>query len=179
MRIESDILKTAAAVAVLIGVYGGVVFWPAQKQNKALADEISQKRSAFEQMHKPDLEPVRNQIIALSAELSERSVALPVGEMYDRVLGHVSDTLLANSITQYETSYNEAEVYKRFAVTPIVVSFESQFPRAFEVIRQIEHDGPPVRIERVELDSGKDETSGYVKVRLEMSAFFLPEGDER
>ena len=37
MRIESDVIKTAAVVAILVATYTGVVFWPSQKQNQALA----------------------------------------------------------------------------------------------------------------------------------------------
>ena len=45
MRIESDIIKTVAVITVLVGTYAGVVFWPGQKQNQALADEILNKQT--------------------------------------------------------------------------------------------------------------------------------------
>jgi len=174
MKIESDILKTAMVVALLIGVYGGVVFWPSQRQNQVLADEILNKQTELSQMPTPNLQPVREDIASLRAELRERSVTLPVGDLHDRVLHHVSDTLIANDVTLYETAYRQTRFYKRFAMTPIDVNFGTNFANAFEIIRKIENDGPPVRIERIELSGKEEDTAGQVSVNVELSSFFEP-----
>lgn len=174
MKIESDILKTAAVVLLLIGAYVGLVFWPSQKQSKSLAQEIKTKQAELDQMKVPNLSPVRSQIASLSAELSQRSVTLPEGDLDDRVLHHVSDTLIEQGVTQYETAYREPKFFKRFAVTPIDVSFNSGFAEAYNIIRQIENSGPPVRIERLELAGEEGSTSGHVGVSMQLSSFFLP-----
>ena len=174
MRIESDVIKTAAIVAVLLGVYGGVVLWPSQKQNQALADEIVNKQAQLDQAPRPTLEPTREDIVSLRAELRERSVVLPKGEMDDRVLHHVSDTLIQRGVTLYETSYRPTRQYKRFAMTPIDVSFETNFANAFEIVKAIENAGPPVRIERLEVVGKEDDSTGQVQVTLELSSFFMP-----
>ena len=178
MKIESDILKTAMVVAILLAVYGGVVFWPGQKQNQALADEILNKQTELSQMAVPDLQPVREDIASLRAELRERSVTLPVGDLHDRVLHHVSDTLIAHDVTLYETAYRQTRFYKRFALTPIDVKFTTNFANAFKIIKKIENDGPPVRIERIELSGKQDDTAGQVEVYVELSSFFEPTGKE-
>lgn len=178
MKIESDILKTGLVVALLVGVYGGVVFWPGQKQNKALADEVQTKQRQLQSAQLPDLAPVREQIVALRAELRERSVELPVDDLHHRVLAHVSDTLLGRGVTTYDTSYSEPEFFKRFAVTPIEVNFDAGFTDAFAIIRRIESGGPPVRIEALQINARRGDTAGDVEVSMQMSSFFLPADGE-
>ncbi|MEM9022020.1 MAG: type 4a pilus biogenesis protein PilO [Planctomycetota bacterium] len=178
MRIESDIVKTAVVVTLLVGVYAGVVLWPSQKQNQALADEIQTKQQSLDEMVRPDLEPVRRQIASLRAELRERAVVLPKGDLHDRVLYHVSDTLIRRNVTLYETSYRQTEDYKRFSVTPIDVRFTTDFANAFEVIKQIENAGPPVRIERLGIVSPESDTRGRVEVVMALSSFFEPVDDQ-
>ena len=175
MRIESDIIKTGVVIAVLIGTYAGVVFWPGQKQNQALADEILNKQTELAEAPVPNLEPVREEIVSLRAELRERSVVLPKGDLHDRVLAHVSNTLIQRSVTLYETSYRQTEEYKRFSMTPIDVRFETDFVNAFEIIKQIENAGPPVRIERLDVVGKEGDSQGMVDVTLELSSFFEPE----
>lgn len=175
MRIESDIVKTGAIVGILIATYAGVVFWPGQKQNQALADEIRNKQTELDQAPRPDLAPVRQEIVSLRAELRERSVVLPKGDLDDRVLHHVSDTLIQHGVVEYETSYRETRAYKRFSMTPIDVRFDTNFADAFEIIKQIETAGPPVRIERLDMVGNEDDTQGLVEVTLELSSFFEPE----
>ena len=172
MRIESDIIKTGAVIAILVGTYAGVVFWPSQKQNQALAEEILNKQTELEQAPRPDLEPVRGEINSLRAELRERSVVLPKGNLHDRVLHHVSDTLIQRGVTLYETSYRQTREFKRFSMTPIDVRFETEFTNAFEIIKQIENAGPPVRIERLDIVGTQDDAAGRVEVTLELSSFF-------
>jgi hypothetical protein len=172
MRIESDIIKTGAVIAILVGTYAGVVFWPSQQQNQALADEILNKQTELEQAPRPDLEPVRGEINSLRAELRERSVVLPKGNLHDRVLHHVSDTLIQRGVTLYETSYRQTKEFKRFSLTPIDVRFETDFANAYEIIKQIENAGPPVRIERLDIVGSEADASGQVEVTLELSSFF-------
>lgn len=172
MRIESDILKTGAVVAILLMTYAGVVFWPGQKQNQALADELVNKQTELEQSPRPNLEPVRKEIASLRAELRERSVVLPKGDLDDRVLHHVSDTLIRHGVTLYETAYRQTKEFKRFSMTPIDVRFETNFANAFEIIKQIENAGPPVRVERLDIVGSESETAGLVQVTLELSSFF-------
>lgn len=172
MRIESDIIKTGAVIAILVGTYAGVVFWPSQQQNQALADEILNKQTELEQAARPDLEPVRGEINSLRAELRERSVELPKGNLHDRVLHHVSDTLIQRGVTLYETSYRKTKAFKRFSMTPIDVRLETDFANAFEIIRQIENHGPPVRIERLDIVAKERDAAGRVEVTLELSSFF-------
>lgn len=178
MRIESDVIKTVVVVALLFGVYGGVVFWPAQKQNQALADEVINKQAQLDQSQRPDLTPVREDIAALRAELRERAVVLPKGALDDRVLHHVSDTLIQRGVTLYETSYRPTKEFQRFAMTPIDVQFEANFANAFEIIKSIENAGPPVRIERLEVVGREDDTSGQVEVTIELSSFFEPTAEQ-
>ena len=175
MRIESDIIKTGAVIAILVGTYAGVVFWPSQKQNQALADEILNKQTELAQTPVPNLEPVREEINSLRAELRERSVVLPKGDLHDRVLAHVSDTLIQRGVTLYDTSYRKTEDYKRFSMTPIGVRFETNFINAFEIIKQIENAGPPVRIEKLDIAGKEGDNQGLVDVTLELSSFFEPE----
>ena len=52
--------------------------------------------------------------------------------------------------------------------------FETNFATAFEIIKQIENAGPPVRIERLEIIGDEDDSTGRVKVSLELSSFFEP-----
>lgn len=174
MRIESDVMKTAVIVALLVGVYGGVVFWPSQKQNQALADEIVNKQAQLAETNRPDLEPVREQIASLRAELRERAVVLPKGALDDRVLHHVSDTLIQQGVTLYETSYRQTKAFQRFAMTPIDVQFEANFADAFEIIKRVENAGPPVRIERLDIVGSEDDSTGQVEVTIELSSFFEP-----
>lgn len=175
MRVESDVIKTAVIVVALVGVYGGVVFWPSQKQNQTLAAEVDEKQAELDQMARPNLEPVRREIVSLRAELRERSVELPKGDLDERVLQHVSDTLIRRGITLYETSYRQTEAYRRFSMTPIDVSFQADFVDAFEIVRAIENEGPPVRVERLAITGGDAERNGgQVRVTLELSSFFEP-----
>jgi len=172
MRIESDMIKTGAVVAILLATYAGVVFWPGQKQNQALANEILNKQTELEQAPEPNLEPVRKEITSLRAELRERSVVLPKGDLDDRVLHHVSDTLIEHGVTLYETSYRQTKEFKRFSMTPIEVRFETNFTEAFEIIKHIENAGPPVRVERLDIVGNESDTAGMVQVTLELSSFF-------
>lgn len=174
MRIESDIIKTAGVIALLIGVYSIGVFWPSQQQNKVLAEQIQTKQASLSQTPTPQLEPVRKEINSLRAELRERAVVLPKGDLDDRILQHVSDTLIQHGVTLYETSYRQTKAYKRFSVTPIDVRFETSFTNTFAIIKQIENAGPPVRVERMDIVSNEDETSGTVAVTIELSSFFEP-----
>lgn len=178
MRIESDVMKTAAIIVLLVGVYGVGVFWPSRQQNHVLAQEIQRKQGDLSQMPTPNLVPVRKEIASLRAELRERSVALPKGDLDDRLLHHISDTLIHHGVTLYETSYRQTKAYKRFSVTPIDVRFETNFTNAFEIIKQIENAGPPVRIERLDITGRQDDTSGMVEVSIELSSFFEPAGKE-
>ena len=176
MKIESDILKTAGVVVVLVGVFGGVVFWPSMRQNQVLAEQAQSKQVELNQMQRPDLKPLREDITQLRAELRERAVTLPMGEFHDRVLHHVSDTLIDQGVTLYETSYGDSKVYRRFSTTPIEVNFTSRFSSAFRVIHQIENQGPPVRIQRLEIEAEPDEPGAPVEVNMQLSSFFLPQG---
>lgn len=175
MKIESDILKTAGVVVVLVGVFSGAVLWPSMRQNQVLAQELQGRRAELDRLRRPDLAPLREAISQLRAELRERSVTLPVGELHDRVLHHVSDTLLAEGVTLYETSYRESKAYRRFSMTPIDVDFDSRFASAFRVLHQIENQGPPVRVERLEMRGTPEEPSSVVEVNLQLSSFFLPD----
>lgn len=174
IKLEGDVFKTAAIIAVLVVVYGGAVFWPTQQKNKALAEQVQTKQVELGSMQKPDLVPLREKIAALRAELRERSITLPEGEMDDRVLHHVSDTLLGEGITLYETAYLPTQAYKRFSATPIDVDFEGGFTRAFRVLREIEHQGPPVRIDRLVINADADDPTGQVSVNMQLKSFFLP-----
>lgn len=174
MRIESDVIKTISVVAILIATYAGVVFWPSQKQNQALASEIQNKQSELEQTPRPDLEPTRQEIASLRAELRERAVELPKGDLDDRVLHHVSDTLIQRGVTLYETSYRDTKTYKRFSMTPIDVRFETDFVNAFAIIKHIENAGPPVRVERLAVTAPDGESNGRVEVTMQLSSFFEP-----
>ncbi len=174
MRIETDIVKTASVVGLLCAVYGGVVLWPSGKQNKALAATIQDKQDKLDAYQLPDLDPLRSEIFELRTELRERPDSLPVGDLHDRVLHHVSNTLIYHGITEYDTSYRQPQRYARFAVTPIDVQFSGGFVQAFDVIRRIEQEDPGVRIERLEISGQPDNTSGYVTVNLQMSSFYLP-----
>ncbi len=179
MRIESDMIKTGAVVVILVATYAGVVFWPSQRQNQALADEILNKQTELEQAPRPDLEPVRKEIASLRAELRERAVVLPKGDLDDRVLHHVSDTLIQRGVTLYETSYRQTKEFSRFSMTPIDVQFKTDFANAFEIIKQIENAGPPVRIERLDIVGTEGSTAGQVEVTIELSSFFEREGGQR
>ena len=174
MRIESDVIKTATVVAILVATYAGVVFWPGQKQNQAMADEILNKQAELEQTPRPDLQPTREEIASLRAELRERRVVLPKGDLDDRVLHHVSDTLIQRGVTLYETAYRPTKAFKRFSMTPIDVRFETDFTNAFAIIKQIENAGPPVRIERLDVVGREANADGMVEVTLELSSFFEP-----
>lgn len=179
MKIESDIVKTGAVIGLLVATYAGVVFWPSQKQNQALASEVSQKQAELEQAARPELEPVRQDIVSLRKELREGSVVLPKGDLDDRVLHHVSDTLIRRGVISYETSYSETKAFMRFSLTPIDVRFETDFVNAFEIIKEIENAGPPVRIERLDIVGREDDPAGSVQVTLQLSSFFEREGDTR
>jgi len=182
LNIAGDVLKTAAVIVLLVGVYGGAVWYPTMRQNRVLAEQVRGKQAELDAMKRPDLAPVRGEIAALRAELRDRSVDLPEGELHDRVLHHVSDTLLAQGITLYETSYGKTRAYKRFSMTPIEVTFEGRFPAAFRVIRQIENQGPPVRIDRLELMADERDPSRSLGVSMQLGSFFLPteeQGGER
>lgn len=181
MRIESDMVKTASVIAVLVAAYGGLVFWPGQKQSKAMAEQVQTKQQELDQSVPPDLAPLREKIDALRSELRERSVALPSGDPHDRVLQHLSDTLLAFGVSEHDVAYNNTRYFKRFAAKPIEINFECGFIQAFEIIRRIENQGPPVRIEHVDISGDVDETSGQVWVSLKLSSFYLPtsEGGRR
>jgi Tfp pilus assembly protein PilO len=173
-------VKTGAIVAILIGAYAGAVYWPSQKQNSVLAEEIVNKQAQLDQAPRPDLAPIREEISELRGELRERSVELPKGDLDDRILHHVSDTLIQRGVTLYETSYRKTQAYKRFSVTPIDVRFETTFDNAFAVIKQIENAGPPIRIERLDVVAKDNDTSGRVEVTLELSTFFeREEGGQR
>jgi len=174
MRIESDVIKTAAVVTILVVTYAAVVFWPSQQQNQALADEILNKQTELEQTPRPDIEPTRQEIASLRAELRERAVVLPKGDLDDRVLHHVSDTLIKRGVTLYETSYRDTKAFKRFSMTPIDVRFETDFVNAFAIIKAIENAGPPVRVERLSFAAPDGDASGVVEVTMQLSSFFEP-----
>lgn len=177
MKIESDIVKTAAVVVVLVGVFGGVVFWPSMRQNKVLANEAQAKQVELNQMQRPDLKPLREEITQLRAEMRQRAVTLPTGELHDRVLHHVSDTLIDEGVTLYETSYSDAKQYRRFSMTPIEVDFTGRFASAFRVIHQIENAGPPVRIDSLQIETEPNAPGGDVEVNMQLSSFFIPKKD--
>jgi Tfp pilus assembly protein PilO len=174
LRIESDVIKTASVVAILVATYAGVVFWPSQKQSQVLADEIQNKQTELAQTPRPDLEPTRQEIVSLRAELRECAVELPKGDLDDRVLHHVSDTLIQRGVTLYETSYRDTKDYKRFSMTPIDVRFETDFVNAFAIIKHIENAGPPVRVERLSVVAPYGEVNGRVEVTMQLSSFFVP-----
>lgn len=174
MKIESDILKTAGVIALLVGVYGGVVFWPGQRQNEALADQVQDKQSQLQSLQQPDLAPLRSEIASLRAELRDNAVQLPIGGLHDRVLHHVSDTLMDQGVSEYETSYEDPALYKRFAATPITIEFNARFTQAYQVLREIETAGPPLRIEQMAIRGEPDDTQGLVEVELELSSFYMP-----
>ena len=95
MRIESDVIKTASIVAILLATYAGVVFWPGQKQNQALADQIQSKQTELSQTPRPDLEPIRKEIASLRAELRER--ARVAAQCFRRIiLGQGAETAKAD-----------------------------------------------------------------------------------
>lgn len=177
MKIESDILKTAAVVVTLVGVFGGLVFWPSMRQNKVLSEQAQSRQAELDQMARPNLKPLREEIVQLRAEMRERAVTLPTGELHDRVLHHVSDTLIDEGVTLYETSYSDSQAYRRFSMTPIDVDFTSRFASAFRVIQQIENDGPPVRIERLQIEGEPNDLASNVEVNMQLSSFFVPESD--
>lgn len=182
MRIESDVIKTASIIVLLVGVYVGAVFWPSQRHREAMAEEVVIKQAQLSQMKRPDLTPILERIDCLRVELRDRSVVLPKGALDDRVLQHVSDTLIQHGVTLYETSYRQTKTFMRFAITPIDVRFESNFTTAFEIIKQIENAGPPLRIERLKLIGSEDDRTGQVQVAIELSSFFEPlaaQGDNR
>ena len=154
--------------------YAGVVFWPSQKQSQALAAEIQNKQSELSHTSRPDLEPTRQEIASLRAELRERAVELPKGDLDDRVLHHVSDTLIQRGVTLYETSYRDTKTYKRFSMTPIDVRFETDFVNAFSIIKHIENAGPPVRVERLIVSAPDGQATGRVQVTMQLSSFFDP-----
>lgn len=182
MRIESDILKTTAVVLLLCGAYGGVVFWPSQKQNKALAAAVHDKRGQLETIHIPDLNPLGEEIAELRAELRESRIELPKGASPYRVLDGLSEAITSNGVTVYDTAQHPTQHFARFAVTPVEVQFNCGFDQAFDVLQTIENAGQPLRIERLELIGSADEATGHVGVNIRMSSFFLPqkqEGGER
>lgn len=174
MRIESDVVKTTAIVVILVGVYGGAVLWPSQKQNRAMAAAIVHKQDQLSKMTPPDLGPVRSEIDSLQTELSERSMTLPKGALDDRVLHHVSETLVQKGVTLYETSYRDTQTFMHFAMTPIDVRFTTDFVTAFDIIDQIESAGPPVRIERMDIIGDEGHAHDQVQVTIELSSFFQP-----
>lgn len=178
MRIESDIIKTACVVLLLCVVYGTVVFWPSQKQNQALAQELVAKQAQLEQMPVPDLAPLREEIAGLRAELRDSAVELPRGASPYRVLDSLSEAITKNGVAVYDTAQRPSKAYARFAVTPVDVAFKSGFDQAFTVLRAIETSDAPVRIERLELTGSPDESSGFVGVTLQMSSFYLPDDQE-
>lgn len=178
MRIESDILKTALVVLLMGGVYGGVVFWPAKKQNQALAAEVRNKQAELDQKRMPDLAPLRSEIAGLRAELRDSAVDLPEGASPFRVLNGLSEAITQSGVTVYDTTHSEPKRYARFSVTPVDVTFNCGFDRAFEALRTIESSHQPMRIEELRLTGSPDETTGHVAVSLKISSFFLPDGAE-
>lgn len=173
MRIESDIVKTVCVIVLLCGVYGGVVFWPSQKQNQALAQEIQTKREQLDARQLPDLAPLRNEIADLRAELRDSAVQLPEGASPHRVLDGLSDAITKNGVTVYDTAQRPSKRYARFSVTPVDVQFNAGFETAFAVLRSIETSNQPLRVERLELNGSADETTGHVGVSLQLSSFYL------
>ena len=178
MPIERDILKTAAIVVALCALYAGVVYWPSQKQNQALADQIQVKQQTVDGASAPDLGPLRRELAALRAELRDRPVDLPQGDAPYRVLDRVSDAITTHGVTVYNTNQRDPMVYARFSVTPVDVEFDSRFGQAFAILRAIEASDPPVRIERLELNGHADDPVGYVSASVELSSFFVPRGAE-
>lgn len=174
MRIEGDIVKTAVIVGLLCTVYGGMVFWPSEKQNKAMAAEIQSKQDELVKRGTPDLAPLRAEIVELRAELRESAIELPSGESPFRVLDSLSEAITSNGVTLYDTSQRKSERYARFAVTPVDVQFSCRFDQAFKVLRTIESSRQPIRIERMEMTGSKDETTGFIDVNMQMSSFFTP-----
>ncbi|MFN3168521.1 MAG: type 4a pilus biogenesis protein PilO [Phycisphaeraceae bacterium] len=173
MRIESDIVKTACVVALLCGVYGGVVFWPSQKQNQALAGEIQTKREQLAAKQPPNLAPLRGEIAELRAELRDSAVELPEGASPHRVLDGLSEAITSNGVTVYDTSQRPSKTFARFAVTPVDLQFNTGFENAFAVLRSIESSNQPLRVERLEMTGSADETTGHVGVSLQLSSFYL------
>ena len=121
----------------------------------------------------PDLAPLREEIAALRAELRDSAIDLPEGASPYRVLDQVSEAITHNGLSVYDTSHRDPKHYARFSVTPVEVEFNTNFERAFDVLRKIESSDKTMRIERLELTGSSDEATGHVGVSLEISSFFL------
>ena len=172
ISLQKDQIKTLGIIALLIAGYALFVYLPSAQRRSALAHEIREAETALIQYTAPDQAAIDAQAEAARAALARDERPLPAGHEVFLVLDGISGAFLDHGIANHQLTQSDPKRYRDYAVQPIHIEFRGRFVDAFAVLKQIEKMTYPVRVDRMELASGVDQTTGEVTALVQLSAFF-------
>lgn len=176
MKINREMLKTAAVVLGLLGLFAGGVLVPYSFRDASLKKRIDAARSTLGigEVDNAGLVRLYDEVQSLRDELGGGQ-HIPDEAEISTVLQDLSGLINAPGVSGQEIVTLKSGYYADYNILPIKIQFNAPFATAFDLVKRIEQLSSVVRVDRIEAEALPGYPSSPLTVNLELSAFFMSE----
>lgn len=174
MRLESDQIKTAVVIGVLVLGFGLGLWLPQNRAKARLQDRIDKARKelTLEPVGVRELGDLATEVHHLETAVNGSQQVVPEsGELAD-LLRSLSHRLEAEKTVQQEVQTQPIIHAAEYSVIPIKLNFGGTFAGTYDFVRHIEAMRRLVRIDVLELRGDPASPTDPLSVHVELSAFF-------
>lgn len=181
MRAEQHDWKFPITLGCCTLLMVGIMWYPSHAQRQTLRKHIETYEVALGLSGGgADLRQLAQQVDRLEEQVQQQTGYVPDSAQAGEVYQGIAAAFRGFEVRDREISTRNAAEYAEYGVMPVSVEFQAGFDEAFGVIRELESARRMMRLDRVEIESGRrDAESQSLSVQIELSAFFSlpPEPD--
>ncbi|MEM7681820.1 MAG: hypothetical protein AAF288_07680 [Planctomycetota bacterium] len=179
---------TALAACAAIAFVGGALYGPTLWERGRVLSRTLQDRAALADLGQPNLNAAYAQVDSAQKDFDQTERKVTLGPSPESALSALADAASAADLLDYSVATKAATDAPFGArAIPVEVQAVGGFKQGFQVLREIENAPRLIRVDRLTMtDLGQDRPSGEdqtdelspprVETRLELSAFYQPDG---
>lgn len=175
MQIESDQIKTAAAVGVLALVFTFVLWMPTRDQKQALQTRIDTAKKTAQDANKDAKGMIQlvEQVNELEDLLSRDDHYVPGEQEMADLLRQLTSALAKQHTKEPEVKTEPTQREGDYNLMPVKLRFQGKFASVFSFLKRIESMRRLVRVTNVEIDVPvRDDDPEMLDIRIELYTFF-------
>ena len=173
MRIESDILKTGGALAVLVGVFVGVVWLPHQGRMNDIDAQVQSRRQQVQsrRAEAKAFETLRDEVEALEAEYAALGRSIPASSDVSPFLSQIGRDLASVGLTDSEIQSETVVTGGDASVIPLSLRIRGSYDQLFDFLRSVETGQRLTRVHDLKITGSPLKKDEPLTVRVELSTF--------
>ncbi len=187
MRIERDQARTLIVLAGLTVIFVAGFWLPHLAKMRRLATQIRHAKAQLnaDQNNTTAIVALAQDVVELRRIVASSHRLVPREADLASLLKQLSTDLAQTVGTgtgrgalKQETQTRPVERYANYSRIPLSIRFEGDFPSTFAFLQRVEATPRLVRIDELEITSDPRERDRQPEVRLQLSAFFTPQGSD-